>query len=78
MSPAAPEPARKPAFARTAARRDSDTRASLRRFFEVDRHHVVLAALTALRTRGEVDAATCAEAMTRYGLSPDARPSWEA
>ena len=55
----------------------SDTRAALRRFFEVDRHHVVLAALTALRARGEVDAATCAEAMKRYGLSPDALPSWE-
>jgi pyruvate dehydrogenase E1 component len=30
----------------------SDTRAALRSFFEVDRHHVVLAALTALRAQG--------------------------
>src|SRR6185295_17889449 len=46
----------------------SDTRAALRSFFEVNRHHVVLAALTALRGRGQVNAATCAEAITRYEL----------
>ena len=56
----------------------SDTRAGLRRFFEVDRHHVVLAALTALRAQGQVDAAACAEAIRRYGLSADAVPSWAA
>jgi len=56
----------------------SDTRAALRRFFEVDRHHVVLAALTALRDQGQLDAVTCAEAIARYGLSPDAQPSWLA
>ena len=56
----------------------SDTRAGLRRFFEIDRHHVVLAALTALRAQGQVDAATCAEAIERYGLSADAVPSWVA
>jgi hypothetical protein len=38
----------------------------------------VLSALTALRDQGQVDAATCAEAMARYGLSPDAPPSWFA
>src|SRR4030095_5459530 len=57
----------------------SDTRAALRRFFEIDRHHVVLAALTALRDRGQVDAKTCAEAIARYGpvnLSPVCR--WRA
>jgi pyruvate dehydrogenase complex dehydrogenase (E1) component len=37
---------------------------------------VVLAALTALRARGEVDASTCAEAIARYGLSPDAAAPW--
>ncbi|WP_298828179.1 alpha-ketoglutarate dehydrogenase [uncultured Piscinibacter sp.] len=56
----------------------SDTRAALRRFFEVDRHHVVLAALTSLRERGLVDAATCAEAITRYGIAVEAEPSWNA
>ncbi len=54
----------------------SDTRAALRRFFEVDRHHVVLAALTALRAQGVVDAATCAEAIARYGLDAGAAASW--
>jgi len=56
----------------------SDTRAALRRFFEIDRHHVVLAALTALRDQGQVDAATCGEAIARYGLSPEVSPSWLA
>jgi pyruvate dehydrogenase E1 component len=56
----------------------SDTRAALRRFFEVDRHHVVLAALSALRDQGQVDVATCAEAIALYGLAPDALPSWRA
>jgi pyruvate dehydrogenase E1 component len=37
----------------------SDTRAALRAFFEVDRHHVVLAALTALRDQGAIPASTC-------------------
>jgi pyruvate dehydrogenase E1 component len=56
----------------------SDTRAALRRFFEVDRDHVVLAALTALRAQGLVDAATCAAAIARYELSPDAAASWRS
>jgi len=56
----------------------SDTRAALRGFFEINRHHVVLAALTALRGRGQASAATCAEAIARYELSPDAMPSWLA
>ncbi|MES2957295.1 MAG: alpha-ketoglutarate dehydrogenase [Pseudomonadota bacterium] len=54
----------------------SDTRAALRRFFEVDRYHVVLAALTALRARGEADASACVEAIARYGLSTDAQAPW--
>ena len=56
----------------------SDTRAALRRFFEVDRHHVALAALTALREQGQVDADACAQAISRYGLSVDAPASWVA
>jgi pyruvate dehydrogenase E1 component len=54
----------------------SDTRAALRSFFEVDRHHVVLAALTALRGQGLVDAALCVEAIARYGISTDQPASW--
>ncbi len=54
----------------------SDTRAALRSFFEVDRHHIVLAALTALREQGRVDAATCTRAIARYAISPEQRSSW--
>jgi pyruvate dehydrogenase E1 component len=54
----------------------SDTRAALRRFFEVDRHHVVLAALTALREQGVVEASACAEAIVRYGIDAEAPASW--
>ena len=56
----------------------SDTRAALRSFFEVDRHHVVLAALTALRTQGRLEASVCAEAIARYGLSTENPASWLA
>jgi len=56
----------------------SDTRAALRAFFEVDRHHVVLAALTALRDQGSIPASPCADAIARYRLSPDALPPWLA
>jgi len=56
----------------------SDTRARLRSFFEVDRRQVVLAALTTLAAQGRLDRARCAEAITRYGLSPERTPSWSA
>ncbi|MGY4830797.1 pyruvate dehydrogenase (acetyl-transferring), homodimeric type [Sphaerotilaceae bacterium SBD11-9] len=54
----------------------SDTRAALRSFFEVDRHHIVLTALTALREQGQVDAETCAQAIARYGIDAERRSSW--
>ena len=46
----------------------SDTRAQLRRFFEVDRHHVVLAALDALVQPDGSGRERCAQALQRYGL----------
>jgi pyruvate dehydrogenase E1 component len=49
----------------------SDRRAALRSFFEVDRHHVVLAALRAL---GDDDAAR--RAIERYGLQTEGEPPW--
>ena len=49
----------------------SDTRASLRRFFEVDRHFVVLSALKALADDGEVPGARVADAVARYGIDPE-------
>ena len=55
----------------------SDTRAALRSFFEVDRHQIALAALTALRAQGAVSAPTCAQAIERYGIAVDQRASWD-
>jgi len=54
----------------------SDTRVALRRFFEIDRQHIVLAALTALRTLGQVDPALCADAIARYGLEAEIAAPW--
>ncbi|NWA92651.1 alpha-ketoglutarate dehydrogenase [Pseudomonas sp. D8002] len=54
----------------------SDTRAALRDFFEVDRHHIVLAALTALVEQGSLDRQVCQQAIKRYGVQTDREPSW--
>jgi len=48
----------------------SDRRAKLRAFFEVDRYHVAVAALSALAADGEVPAATVSLAMSKYGVDP--------
>ena len=55
----------------------SDSRAKLREFFEVDRYHVAVAALSALAREGKVDAARVAEAIKRYGVNVDKLPSWK-
>jgi pyruvate dehydrogenase E1 component len=54
----------------------SDTRAALRRFFEVDRHHVVLAALDALARRGDIDRRSVAQALERSGIDPELPAPW--
>jgi pyruvate dehydrogenase E1 component len=46
----------------------SDYRVKLRRFFEVDRHYVALAALTALADDGRIEATTARDAIERYGI----------
>ena len=48
----------------------SDTRAALRGFFEVNREHIVVAALAA------VSRERAAEAIERYGIDAEAAPSW--
>ncbi|RDI38450.1 Pyruvate dehydrogenase E1 component [Aquicella lusitana] len=48
----------------------SDTRESLRRFFEVDRYYIVVAALYALVKEGELKPAQVAAAMKKYGIDP--------
>jgi pyruvate dehydrogenase E1 component len=50
----------------------SDWRRDLRRFFEVDRHHVAVAALAALAEEGTIERATVAEAIARYEIDPEA------
>ena len=50
----------------------SDTRQALRRFFEVDAPHVVVAVLHALGDQSEVKTETVIDAINRYGLEPDA------
>jgi pyruvate dehydrogenase E1 component len=50
----------------------SDFRSALRRFFEVDRHYVALAALKELADAGAVPADRVAEAIKRYEIDADA------
>ena len=50
----------------------SDTREALRRHFEVDAGHVVVATLAALAHDGLIDAAQVADALKRYDIDPEA------
>ncbi|HEY2667648.1 MAG TPA: pyruvate dehydrogenase (acetyl-transferring), homodimeric type [Actinomycetota bacterium] len=52
----------------------SDTRANLRRHFEVDAEHIVVATLSALAASGDVKPEVVAEAIKRYGIDAD-RPN---
>ena len=54
----------------------SDTREQLRRFFEVDRHHVAVAALKALSDEGAVPATTVTAALAKYGIDPARTDPW--
>jgi pyruvate dehydrogenase E1 component len=54
----------------------SDSRENLRRFFEVDRHYVAVAALKALAEDGEVPAAKVAEAIKKYGIDAEKPAPW--
>jgi pyruvate dehydrogenase E1 component len=48
----------------------SDYRRQLRKFFEVDRYYVTVAALKALADEGSVPAATVAKAIKKYAIDP--------
>jgi pyruvate dehydrogenase E1 component len=53
----------------------SDARPALRRHFEVDTAHVVVAALAALADQGQATADEVADAIARFGIDPErARP----
>jgi pyruvate dehydrogenase E1 component len=54
----------------------SETRPALRRFFEVDAEHVVVAALSALADRKEIGRDVVAKAIQELGVNPDAPPPW--
>jgi len=49
----------------------SDTRVALRRHFEVDAPHIVVAVLDALARQGDLKTENVAEAIRRYDLDPD-------
>jgi pyruvate dehydrogenase E1 component len=52
----------------------SDTRANLRRFFEVDRFQIAVAALSALADEGTLERKVVADAIKKYGIDVD-RPN---
>jgi pyruvate dehydrogenase E1 component len=54
----------------------SDTRSRLRQFFEINRFHIVLAALFALATERLIDRRTPSEAIQQYGLSREDPDPW--
>jgi pyruvate dehydrogenase E1 component len=54
----------------------SDTRAALRRFFEVDRAHIAVCALHALARAGRVNRALVLQAISHFGLDTDAADPW--
>ena len=49
----------------------SDSRAELRRFFEVNRHYVVVAALKALADEKQIDVQMVVQAMASFGIDPE-------
>jgi pyruvate dehydrogenase E1 component len=56
----------------------SDYRVKLRRFFEVDRYYVVVAALKALADDGAIKPAVVAEAIAKYKLDTGRAAPWTA
>jgi pyruvate dehydrogenase E1 component len=54
----------------------SDNRPALRRFFEVDRHAIVVATLATLARLGDLPQESVAAAIERYGVDTDAGAPW--
>jgi len=48
----------------------SDSRAELRKFFEVDRYSIVVTALKALADEGALDVDTVTQAIEKFGIDP--------
>lgn len=51
----------------------SDTREALRRFFEIDKEHVVVAALAGLVEAGKLEADAPKNAMEKFGITAEKR-----
>jgi len=49
----------------------SDRRSELRRFFEVDRNYITLAALKSLADQGEISVKVVAQAISKLGIDPE-------
>ena len=49
----------------------SDMRSQLRRFFEVNRYYIALAALKTLADDGEIPVTRVAEAIEKYRIDPE-------
>ena len=54
----------------------SDTRKQLRKFFEVNRYYVVIAALKALADEGTIPVKTVSEAIKKYGIDVEKPAPW--
>jgi pyruvate dehydrogenase E1 component len=55
----------------------SDNRTALRSFFEVDRFHIVLAALEALVREGKLERAVLLNAIQRFGIKTETSAPWK-
>ena len=55
----------------------SDSRAALRKHFEVDRNYIAIAALKALADEGKVDQATLTGAMKALGVDSSKPVPWK-
>ena len=54
----------------------SDTREDLRRFFEVDRFHITVAALKSLADNGQFELSKVEVAIAKYGIDADVKAPW--
>jgi pyruvate dehydrogenase E1 component len=55
----------------------SDYRVALRKFFEVDRHYVAVAALNALADEGVLAKSKVEGAIAKYGIDAEKSPPWK-
>ena len=63
---------------RLASRRPNQeaTRTQLRKFFQVDRYHITVAAIAGLVADGVLKPALLEKAQKKYGINADAPASW--